>query len=109
MRTALGESSTASGAALVEGEAHAHLLGSVEGERFDRKLRERERSEREERLVRIAMEADAREAVGAVVGSADSARLRRQVDELASFHTAVLRSRGWRLLQLLRRPFGRDW
>jgi hypothetical protein len=37
------------------------------------------------------------------------ARLRSQVEALASFQAAVLRSKPWRVIQSVRRLFGRAW
>lgn len=95
--------------ALAEAESDDALLGRLEGEAFDAKLRAREGSEREERLARVAMGAEEVESAGRVVVPGELAILRQRNEELASFYRAVLRSRGWRLLQLLRRPFGRAW
>lgn len=35
--------------------------------------------------------------------------LRAQVSEFRSFYFAVIHSRGWKLMQALRRTFGRAW
>ena len=99
--------STATAAAPSPAEeiAQARHLGQLEGERYDAELRERERAAIAARRDRLAGEVTADPGIGAAEGS----RLQRQVEDLASFQGAVLRSRGWRLLQLLRRPFGRAW
>jgi hypothetical protein len=88
----------------------ARALGRAEGERFDDRLRAREGQAREERLGRqllVAGDDDPGLQPGAS-GAADP-RLVHQIEELRRFHAAVIRSRGWRLLQALRRPFGRAW
>ncbi|HEV8630426.1 MAG TPA: hypothetical protein VGV61_08920 [Thermoanaerobaculia bacterium] len=96
---------TAAAPSPAEEIAEARRLGRLEAERFDDELRRREEGD-----IAVVREHLAGEAVAQVaIGSVDSSRLRRQVEDLASFHGAVMRSRGWRLLQLLRRPFGRAW
>ena len=94
--------------------APARLAGRLEGQRFDARLRRRERREREDRLTRRiwAQGPDDEDAAAALPDGATQGevwRLQQRVDELASFHTAVLRSRAWRLVQAVRRPFGRAW
>ena len=92
----------------------ARRLGQLEGESFDRELRQREQRHREERLARLAMGA---ESDGAWAGLPDGegasgatvVRLQRDVERLAAFHDAVVRSKAWWLIQALRRPFGRAW
>ncbi len=39
----------------------------------------------------------------------DSWQIERQLELFHEFHRALSRSRAWRLVQALRRPFGRDW
>lgn len=89
----------------------ARRLGRLEAEAVDRALREEERRERETRLARLVVidDEDLEIAEGAAAGDAEAARLRRDVERLAAFHQAVVRSRSWRILQALRRPFGRAW
>lgn len=90
----------------------ARRLGRLEGERFDLELREAERRAREERLSRIAFGAEPDGAPGRESepeSSATVTRLQRDVQRLAAFHDAVLRSKAWRVIQALRRPFGRSW
>lgn len=94
--------------------APARQAGRLEGERFDARLRRRERREREDCLTRRVWlrDADDEDAAVSLAGGTTSGevwRLQQRVDELAAFHAAVLRSRSWRLLQALRRPFGRAW
>lgn len=91
----------------------ARNLGRLEAEAFDRRLREAEARDREVRLARLAASTD-REEEASWSGGGDGSpyevwQLRRDVERLAGFHQAVLHSRAWRLLQALRRPFGRAW
>jgi hypothetical protein len=88
--------------------AEARRLGRLEGERFDARLRRRERQERDDRLTRLAWTVeDGGDAPEPPAASGEVWRLRRDVERLAAFHDAVVRSRGWRLVQVLRRLFGR--
>ena len=94
--------------------APARRAGRLEGEEFDARLRRRERREREDRLTRRVwtLGSEDEDAVAALPGGATQGevwRLQQRVDELAAFHAAVLRSRGWRLVQSFRRFFGRAW
>jgi hypothetical protein len=94
--------------------AAACRLGRLEGESFNTALRERERCEREERLTRLAVGDEAafqpaRELFSEPWGGDGSWRLQQDVDRLAAFHLAVLHSRAWRLVQVLRRLVGREW
>jgi hypothetical protein len=107
-----GGTAPAAGAMPVNTLAPARRLGRLEGEEWDRQCRERERLEREERLAGFALNhppGAASSSLGAGASSSEVARLRSQVEALSAFQTAVLRSRSWRLLQALRRPFGRAW
>ncbi|HEX7183748.1 MAG TPA: hypothetical protein VF756_18085 [Thermoanaerobaculia bacterium] len=91
---------------------HTRHLGRTEAEVFDLRLRAAEMREREDRFVRLLAERSDLSAVGTPAGRGDAAlleRLQREIDLLAAFHRAVLRSRGWRLLQAIRRIFGRAW
>jgi len=91
----------------------AERCGELEAKAFDLRLRELESREREDRLTRLVAERPDLAAVPAMpLGGADVAqveRLQREVAMLAEYQHAVARSRGWRLLQALRRPFGRAW
>jgi hypothetical protein len=90
----------------------ARRLGRLEAERYDLGLRERESREREDRLVRLAAGAEmAGEPVefGATGGSSALWRLQQENERLSEFHRAVTHSKAWRLIQALRRPFGRAW
>jgi hypothetical protein len=87
-------------------------LGRLEAERYDRKLREREGREREERLARLSFGADGAHDAAAPLPSGNSStlwRLQQENSRLVEFHRAVVRSKAWRLVQALRRPFGRAW
>ncbi len=100
-------------AALNAARADAERFGRLEGEGFDADLREIERRERENLLGQTAVAEggiatlDPDDAPQAT--STEVVRLRREIDRLAEFHRALLHSRSWRLLQSLKRPFGRSW
>lgn len=86
------------------------MLGRMEAERFDEALRDLERREREDRLARLALGAD--DGPIGLEGGLSSAvvrRLQQDVERLAGFHHAVLRSRPWRVIQGMRRLVGRAW
>lgn len=87
----------------------ARLAGRRRAEAFDRSLREREHHEREERLAHLAGGGD--EAVEPLrqASSEQLRHLERQVELLAAFHRAVMGSRGWQMLQAMRRLMGRAW
>lgn len=94
----------------------AKNCGELEAKAFDLRLRALESREREDRLTRLVAErpdlASAPDLPFAGTVGADSAevgRLRREVALLAEYQQAVLRSKGWKLVQTLRRPFGRAW
>ncbi|HWM90325.1 MAG TPA: hypothetical protein VN493_06120 [Thermoanaerobaculia bacterium] len=91
----------------------AQRCGQLEAKAFDMRLRELESRERVDRLTRLVAERpDLAAAPAPAPAGADSAqvdRLQRQVALLADYQQAVLRSKGWRAVQLLRRPFGRAW
>ncbi len=87
-------------------------LGSEQGEAFDRRLRERERAGREERLGHLLLGHDepyCEPAAGPERAPLGVDELRREVDRLRAFHDAVQRSRAWRLTQRLRGAVGRAW
>lgn len=92
----------------------ARRLGRLEAERHDLALREREGSEREKRLALLSLGVD--EPVWeppsrstAAESSSTVWRLQQDVERLAAFHRAVVHSKAWRVIQALRRPFGRAW
>lgn len=93
--------------------ARARREGRRQAEAFESALRAVERQEREDRLTRIAWLGgdlvDLGEPLGGNGKSAQVTRLERQIEHYASFHHAVLHSRGWRLVQALRRLVGRAW
>lgn len=92
--------------------AVAMHYGRLEAERFDLDLRERELREREDRLTRLASGAEDTVVVSGV-GPRESSelflRMQRDLEQLAAFHQAVVHSRAWKLIQAVRRPFGRAW
>jgi hypothetical protein len=87
--------------------------GELEARTFDLRLRELESREREDRLTRLVAERPDLAAAPAPpplgVDAFEAERLRREVALLAEYQQAVLRSKGWRFVQALRRPFGRAW
>ena len=93
----------------------ARQLGAAQGEAFDHRLREYERSEREERLSRFAWAVDGED--GEEPGgqpehrqtSLPTLELEREVQRLTAYYNAVQGSRAWRLTQRLRRLVGREW
>ena len=88
----------------------ARTFGRLEADRLDGELRLREGQAREERLSRLVLGAGDMEAVAdSGVSSSTAHRLQAEIERLAKFNSSILRSRGWRLLQALRRPFGRAW
>jgi hypothetical protein len=93
----------------------AQELGRLAAERLDQELRAVEEREREARLARLRADPAAEPASSVKADArpeADSGeiwRLRHDNERLAYFHRAVLSSRGWRVLQWARRPFGRAW
>jgi hypothetical protein len=91
----------------------AERYGELEAQAFDLRLRELESREREDRLIRLVAERPDLAAFPAQpVVRADAAemeQLGRQVELLASYQRAVVNSKGWRFVQILRRPFGRAW
>lgn len=91
----------------------AEDCGKLAARAFDLRLRALESREREDRLTRLVAERPDLAAAPAPPPSggdaAEAEHLRRQVTLLAEFQYAVLRSKGWRVVQILRRPFGRAW
>lgn len=103
-RTTAGHGQDSTVAARGEtGGSAARRRGAEAAAAFSAALRERER---EERAALLARPEPPRGSPGP---SAELLRLRRQVEHLTEFRTAVLGSRGWRLLQGLRRLAGRAW
>ena len=89
----------------VELAVEARLLGEAEAELFHLRLRLRESLARELRLLERTIKAE--EALENALETEHELRL--QVDRYASFHRAVERSRPWRMIQAVRRLFGRAW
>lgn len=89
--------------------------GGLEATAFDLRLRALESREREDRLTRLVAERPDLAAFPALplpptgADGVEVERLRREVMLLAEYQQAVLRSKGWKLVQVLRRPFGRAW
>ena len=91
----------------------AQRLGELEARAFDLRLRRLESSDREDRLTRLVAERPDLAAVPVphpgAVDTDQFERLQREVALLAEYQQAVLHSKGWRFVQMLRRPFGRAW
>ncbi|MEA2560805.1 MAG: hypothetical protein QOH06_2309 [Acidobacteriota bacterium] len=90
----------------------AEDCGELEARAFDLRLRALESREREDRLTRLVAERPDLSAIPALSYGGESPeveRLRREVGLLADYHHALLRSKGWRFVQALRRPLGRAW
>lgn len=81
-------------------EARARGVAAARG--FDAHLRLVEAAEREALLTRQLWRPTDQD-------SEEVAQLRAQVEALEVFNRSVLGSRSWRLLQRLRRYFGRAW
>jgi hypothetical protein len=90
----------------------AERRGELEARAFDLRLRELESREREDRLTRLVVERPDLAATPEqpVLGSdvVLVAQLKRQVQLLADYQHAVVYSKGWRLVQILRRLIGRQ-
>jgi hypothetical protein len=89
----------------------ARRMGELEGAAFEGALAARERAERSDRLSRITLagdEADLPIAQGSHSGR-DRAEMESRLRDLSHFHTAVVSSRSWQLLQKMRGLFGRAW
>lgn len=91
----------------------AQRRGELEAKAFDLRLRQLESRDREDRLTRLVAERPDLAAVPAPppggVDPAQFERLQREVALLAEYQSAVHRSKGWRFVQMLRRPLGRAW
>ncbi len=91
----------------------AEDCGELEARAFDLRLRALEGREREDRLTRLVAERPDLAAIPTLshagAHNPEVERLRREVGLLADYHQALLRSKGWRLVQALRRPLGRAW
>jgi len=92
------------------GIAEARSLGKFSGEDFDSHLRSRERAERAEFLTRArSSETAAGQSGGLVYPTEDIAGLKRELELLRGFRLTVVRSKGWKVVQALRRLVGRAW
>ena len=93
----------------------AENCGKLEAEAYHFRLRRLESREREDRLTRLVAERPDLAASPMPMPShprgdaAQVERLQREVALLAEYQRAVVHSKGWRLVQLLRRPLGRAW
>ena len=93
--------------------ADARLAGRREAQLLDLRLRQREAREREDRLGRLVAERSdlsmAPATRGSIVDSVRIERLERELSEVTSYQSAILRSKGWKMVQSVRRLFGRAW
>jgi hypothetical protein len=90
----------------------ARRCGRQDAEAFALGLQENELRERQERVTRLAWGADVDPALAPAEPRDSSAivlHLQHDVEQLASFYNAVLKSRAWILVQRIRRVFGREW
>jgi Glycosyl transferase family 2 len=92
-------------AAAREATRFAGALGAAEAELTEARLRLRECLERERRLIDQVFGAEERLAETL----STEHELRMQIARYAEFHEAVKKSRSWKLLQAVRRLFGREW
>jgi hypothetical protein len=92
------------------GITEARSLGEFSGEDFDSHLRSRERAERAELLTRPRnSEPATRQSAGPVYPTDDIAGMKRELELLREFRLTVVRSKGWKVVQALRRLVGRGW
>jgi hypothetical protein len=92
--------------------AEAKHCGELDARTFELRLRELESREREDRLTRLVAERPDLVAVPlspAGPAAVQMEQLQRQVALLAAYQRAVVYSRGWRVVQFLRRLLGRAW
>jgi hypothetical protein len=85
--------------------AAARKLGELEAELLHLRLRLKESLARELRLVERTMTAE--ETLENAL--ATEHELRQQIERYSNFHRAVEQSRAWKLVQAVRRLFGRAW
>lgn len=83
----------------------AARVGAIEAELADLKLRLTESHEREQRLIQVSKELE-ETLEGAPKREHE---LRRDLERLAAFNRGVEQSRAWKLIQRVRRLFGREW
>lgn len=99
-----------SGKAGADTTREAWRSGFEAGESFGRRLRELETRGRERRLAELAMAADPGEPVRVEPSdTVDRRRLERRVAELSDYIQTLEESKPWRMIQLVRGWFGRDW
>ena len=91
--------------------AAARRRGRLAAEAFDRQLREVESRERQELLARQRQWSglDPGPPVGGTASADTVRRLQAEVESLAAFRDAVVRSKAWQAIQMLRRLVGRAW
>jgi hypothetical protein len=80
-------------------------LGELEAQAHDLELRLRESVAREQRLVELASRS---EAVAEELRRNDR-EMRARIERYSRFHEDLEHSRIWRLIQAVRRLFGREW
>jgi hypothetical protein len=92
------------------GIAEARSVGTFSGEDFDSHLRSRERAERAALLVRARDRGPTtQQSTGPVYPTDDIIGMKRELELLREFRLTVVRSKGWRVVQALRRLVGRGW
>lgn len=87
----------------------AQRQGREEAEAFEAALRRAEDRQRGERLEELAAQDGGDTGADAESAPTEIARLRSQVEDLASFRNAVLASKPWQAAELVRRLLGRSW
>jgi hypothetical protein len=85
--------------------AQARTFGELEADVVHLRLRLKESLARELRLVERTTKAE--EALENALATEHELRL--QVERYSGFHRAVERSRAWKMIQAVRRLFGRAW
>jgi glycosyltransferase involved in cell wall biosynthesis len=85
--------------------SYAVVLGDLEAQLADLKLRVQESHEREQRLIDRAFEAEEKLADEL----STEHELRTQIARYAELHQALQRSKPWKMVQFFRRLLGREW
>jgi hypothetical protein len=85
--------------------SQARQLGEAQAELADLRLRLQESLAREQALLQRTLEAE--EHLEDALGTEHD--LRSQIERYARFHRDISHSRAWRMIQRVRRVFGREW
>lgn len=83
--------------------------GAQAGEELDSRLREVEHRGRVARAMHFAPPSPSLNPAPTPPNREETWRLACELEIVRAFQERVFRSRGWRVLQALRRPFGRAW